>query len=210
MITLISNALHYLLKKLITILKSLLPSSWFWHFYAGEFYQDPWQHKIFPQHYWLATIITKLKPKTILEAGCGFGRNLKFLSQQGINPQQLTGIDFSPKLLKLAQQHLPPSIKLSQDNLTHLPFEASHFDLSFTHGVLMHLTPAQIQLALSELIRVTRHWLILIEETRNKPVKINHFTWAHDYPQLINQFKLKILDERHDRHHLVWYLLQKP
>ena len=188
-------------------LKSLLPPVWWWHFYADEFYRDQWQHQIFPQHYWLLRIISQLKPKNILEAGCGFGRNLKFLIEQGIAPRRLTGIDFSSHLLR----HINlPGVKLQRASAQKLPFPANQFDLVFTHGLLMHLPPSQIHLALSELVRVTHHYLVVIEETRKKPGRINHFTWAHDYPKLIAAFNLKILDyQYHGKHNLVWYLLQK-
>ncbi|OGY17607.1 MAG: hypothetical protein A2784_00675 [Candidatus Chisholmbacteria bacterium RIFCSPHIGHO2_01_FULL_48_12] len=175
----------------------------FWYFYADEFYHDPWQHQIFPQHYWLARIINQFKPKNILEAGCGFGRNLKFLLEQGVAPHQLTGIDFSSRLLR----HINlPGVKLQRASAQKLPFRSAQFDLVFTHGLLMHIPrPAS---ALAEIIRVSRKWLVVIEETRMHPQRINHFTWAHDYPKLISQFKLKVLDERHDKHNLVWYLLK--
>lgn len=189
-------------------LKSLLSPALFWRFYADEFYQDQWQHRIFPQHRWLLKIVQKLKPNHILEVGCGFGRNLNFLLEQGIAPQKLTGVDFSSKLLQLAKVKLPISVALHLDKVQHLPFPNRQFDLTFTHGLLMHLPPPQIHLALSELIRVTRRWLIIIEETRKKPGRINHFTWAHDYSKLISQLNLKIIDECHDRYHLVWYLLE--
>ncbi len=192
-------------------LSHFLPRDWFWAMYAPEFYQDRWQHRIFPQHFWLLNIIRKTKPQTILEAGCGFGRNLQFLIGQGIDPKKLTGIDFSSPLLQKARQTLSSAVKLNQGKLQRLPYKKNQFDLVFTHGVLMHLPPSQIKTALGELIRITRSWLILIEEVTpgSNPCKINSFTWSHDYVGLINQYNLKILDQRQDKYHLIWLWLKK-
>jgi len=182
--------------------------SFYWRWLYRRFLADRWQYRIFPQQRWLLKQIKTLRPRSILEAGCGFGRNLNFLIKQGIKPEILTGVDISPLLLK--QIRLPKSVRIIQANVLQLPFSSNRFDLVFTHGLLMHLPPSQIHLALSELVRVTHHYLVVIEETRKKPGRINHFTWAHDYPKLIAAFNLKILDyQYHGKHNLVWYLLQK-
>ena len=172
----------------------------FWYFYADKFYRDPWQHRIFPQHHWLLKLITSHRPKTILEVGCGFGRNLKFLLDHGIKPQQLTGVDFSAKLLKRVSL---PQIKLYHASAQNLPFPDHQFDLSFTHGLLMHL-PDPIP-ALRELIRVSRNRLIVIEETRSRSRQLNSFTWAHDYPKLFRSLPVKINTTHHNKYNISGY-----
>lgn len=172
----------------------------FWYFYADKFYRDPWQHRIFPQHHWLLKLITSHRPKTILEVGCGFGRNLKFLLDHGIKPQQLTGVDFSASLLR----HINiPHIKLFQASAQKLPFPNRHFDLVFTHGLLMHISSPQRSIA--ELIRVSRKWLIIIEETRRHSQKLNSFTWAHDYPKLFQSLPVKINTTHHNKYNISGY-----
>lgn len=172
----------------------------FWYFYADEFYRDQWQHRIFPQHHWLLKLITSHRPKTILEVGCGFGRNLKFLLDHGIKPQQLTGVDFSASLLR----HINiPHIKLFQASAQKLPFPDRHFDLVFTHGLLMHISSPQKSIA--ELIRVSRKWLIIIEETRRHSQKLNSFTWAHDYPKLFQSLPVKINTTHHNKYNISGY-----
>ncbi|MEK7622680.1 MAG: class I SAM-dependent methyltransferase [Patescibacteria group bacterium] len=164
---------------------------WFWEYLTPDFRKDFWQQQIFPQHRWLLTKIKALKPRSIFEPGCGFGRNLSYLIKQGIKPSILTGADFAFQP--------PDSIKFVRANVLKLPFPADNFDLVFTHGLLMHLKPQNLVKAMSELIRVSKKYLILIEEVRSRPGQLNYFTWAHDYEKLIRQFKLKVLESHLDK-----------
>ena len=170
-----------------------------WWLYADEFYADPWQHRLFPQHRWLLKRIKLHQPKTILEVGCGFGRNLQFLVDNGIKPQQLTGVDFLPKLLK----HINLKVKLHRASAQNLPFPSRKFDLAFTHGLLMHIR--QPLPALAEIIRVSRDRIIIIEETRAEPSQLNSFAWAHDYRQLFHSLPVKIVKLHHNKYNISGY-----
>lgn len=190
-----------MLKNLIKLFISHQPQI-YWLFKTKEFLADPWQKKIFPQHKWLLKQIQVLKPDLILEVGCGFGRNLNYLIKQGIKPFILTGADLFLRP--------PESINFVRANVLNLPFTANRFELVFTHGLLMHLSPIQLPRALAELIRVSHKYLIIIEEVRSRPGKLNYFTWAHDYEKLIRQFKLKVLESHLDKQlKLKWLLIQK-
>ncbi len=193
---------HLVLEKLISRFPGI-----YWQVKANSFLNDPWQKRLFPQHQWLWQTIKTLKPDSILEAGCGFGRNLKFLIDNNISANRLTGVDVS--LTLLAQAKLPKSIQLIRANVLHLPFSAKSFDLVFTHGLLMHLPPRQLPKALSELTRVSKKHLILIEEIRSRPRQLNYFTWAHDYDKMIKALPVKVVIKKPGQHSLVWYLLKK-
>ena len=158
----------------------------FWLLKTKSFLADPWQRRIFPQHQWLLKVVKRLKPDSILEVGCGFGRNLKFLLDKGIRPGSLTGVDISPLLLK--QIRLPKSVRIIQANVLQLPFSSNRFDLVFTHGLLMHVNPRKLNQALQELFRVTKKYLMIIEECRTRPQTLNYFTWAHDYEKIIKAY----------------------
>ena len=143
----------------------------------------------------------------ILEVGCGFGRNLNWLISQGIRPEILTGADFSRNLLKSAE--VPKAVRLLQADVLNLPLATDRFDLVFTHGLLMHLKPADLSRALQELVRVTKRHLIFIEEIRRCPRQLNYFTWAHDYDKIIAGLPLKVLIRENGKYLLRWYLLKK-
>lgn len=193
---------HYWLEKLVSRFPQL-----YWQLKANSFFNDPWQKRFFPQHRWLLQTIQALQPHSILEAGCGFGRNLRWLVSQGLDPAQLTGVDISSTLL--AQARLPNSVQLIRGNVLHLPFSSDSFNLVFTHGLLMHLSSCQLPQALSELTRVSQKHLILIEEIRSRPRQINYFTWAYDYDKIIKGMPVKVLIKKSVPHSLVCYLLKK-
>ncbi|MCG2692428.1 class I SAM-dependent methyltransferase [Microgenomates group bacterium] len=169
---------HFWLEKFISRFPHV-----YWQLKAGSFLKDSWQKRLFPQHQWLLQTIQTLQPHSILEVGCGFGRNLKFLTDNGIIANRLTGVDISSVLL--AQARLSKSVRLIRANVLSLPFSSHSFDLVFTHGLLMHLNPRQLPRALTELTRVSKKHLILIEEIRSRPRQLNYFTWAHDYEKMI-------------------------
>lgn len=181
----------------------------YWRIKTKDFLADSWQKRIFPQHRWLLQTIQTLKPQSILEVGCGFGRNLRWLINQGINPAKLSGVDISSRLLSLAIKQLPKAVRLRRANVLKLPFRDKQFDLVFTHGLLMHLSPRQLPQALSELVRVSQKHLILIEEIRSRPRQLNYFTWAHDYDKMITALPLKVIIKKPGQHSLVCYLLKK-
>lgn len=191
---------HFWLEKLVSCFPGI-----YWQVKAGSFLNDSWQRRIFPQHQWLLKAVKRLKPESILEVGCGFGRNLRWLVSQGLNPAKLSGVDISPRLLSLAVKQLPKTVRLQQANVLKLPFSQRQFDLVFTHGLLMHLSPRQLARALTELTRVSKKHLILIEEIRSRPRQLNYFTWAHDYDKIIKALPLKVVIKKPGPHSLVLY-----
>src|SRR3989338_3598622 len=181
--------------------------SFYWRWLYRRFLADRWQYRIFPQQRWLLAQIKKLRPRSILEAGCGFGRNLNFLIEQRIRSEILTGADISAKLL--AQSGLPKAVKLVRADVLNLPFNNRSFDLVFTHGLLMHVNPRNLNRAMAELIRITKKYLIIIEEVRPWPQPLNYFTWVHDYDKIIKSLPLKVMIKKKGKYSLVWYLLKK-
>lgn len=76
------------------------------------------------------------EPCTILEYGCGIGRNLGFL-QQFFPASQIYGCDISPKSLETAAKEQPGArlFLLGKDKIEH------RFDLIFLPNVIHHIAP---------------------------------------------------------------------
>jgi len=183
----------------------------FWNLKTKSFIKEPWQNKIFPQHKWLFQTIKQRKISSILEVGCGFGRNLDYLISHNLNPNQLTGTDISRAMLDQARLKLKNQpVTLIKAKATKLPFAPDSFDLVFTHGLLMHLRPKQAATAIKELTRLSRSWIIIIEETKPKPGKLNYFTWVHDYEKIIADVGLTIKNQQKKPNSIICYLLKKP
>lgn len=168
----------------------------FWDDWAMDFMKDPWQVKIHPQHKWLLSIIKKQKPNSILEIGCGFGRNIKFLIENGVKSSSIVGIDISPNMVRFAKQYVDNSrVKLFVSNLRNFKTNKK-FDLVFTHGVLMHVQKDQIEEAINKLIDLSKKDVVLVEQNYKAN---NNYTFIHDFKKLLKGENLVIIEYRKDK-----------
>ena len=92
----------------------------------------------------------------ILDAGCGVGGGLKWLSAFGA----VTGIDLHPLATRYASQ---ASARVAQASVQGLPFPSASFDLVTSFEVLYHLAVTDDEQALAEFVRVLcpGGWLLL-------------------------------------------------
>jgi ubiquinone/menaquinone biosynthesis C-methylase UbiE len=98
-----------------------------------------------------------IKPKNVLEVGCGEGFILQRLYKANIGTKRI-GIDFLPRAIELGKmQH--PHLDLRVGNIYDIPFKDNSFDLVVCSEVLEHLT--EPKKALSELHRVSSQYVLL-------------------------------------------------
>jgi SAM-dependent methyltransferase len=92
----------------------------------------------------------------ILDAGCGTGGGLRWLSEFGA----VTGLDFHPRAVELARRVSP---RVTRASVLALPFPAYHFDLVTSFDVLYHRAVLDDEQALREFARVLRPggWLLV-------------------------------------------------
>ena len=94
-----------------------------------------------------------IKDKTILDAGCGYGRLMKEYSKHA---EKIVGIDISWEMLKEAKKYLGNSYGLHKGSIIKLPFKGRSFDLVVCDRVLMHLTELDMKTSLIEFKRVLK------------------------------------------------------
>ena len=83
----------------------------------------------------LTPFIKGLAPgSTILDVGCGSGRDLRWLAEQGFKP---TGFELSPNLARLAEDYSRQPV--IQGDFTRYDFSAHKFDGLLLIGALVHL-----------------------------------------------------------------------
>lgn len=106
------------------------------------------------------TLLDKYLPQKkrlkILDAGCGAGAALEYLSKYG----ETIGVDISDEALKFAVRQG----KVLKADITNLPFKDSSFDLVFCYGVLYHMWVKDERKALDEFRRVLKSGGILLLE----------------------------------------------
>jgi SAM-dependent methyltransferase len=164
----------------------------FWEGWGSGFPDQKYQREIHAGQEWLLAKLAGSEAGYSLEVGCGFGRNLEYLLRQraagGAKPQgRLFGVDISGKMLKRGRAFLDRGCGLACADILKLPFPDGRFDTVFTHGVLMHVPPADLPKALSEIRRVAASTVLLVEETywkgmeKSGVVAVNGYTFLHDY-----------------------------
>jgi pseudaminic acid biosynthesis-associated methylase len=95
----------------------------------------------------------------ILEVGCNRGHQLELLKQAGFT--NLTGIEINSKALEIARQDA--SLNLVEGSALNIPFEDGVFDLVFTSGVLIHISPDDLPAVIDEMYRVSKEYIWCFE-----------------------------------------------
>lgn len=116
-------------------------------------------------------VIEGISPSRALEIGCNVGWNLEYLRRLGV--AELYGIE--PQLYAVERARWRgPQFGVLQGTAFDLPFKDGWFDLAFTSGVLIHISPDTIATALDEIYRVSRRWIVAIEYDDTKETEINY------------------------------------
>lgn len=107
---------------------------------------------------WIARRIAAYRPTSILEVGCGYGKQLRAIRRLIDVP--MVGVDFSPTQLGQAGRYLEglDRVDLVLSTGARLPFPDQSFDLVLTSAVILHNEPPIAERMRREVIRVTRRY----------------------------------------------------
>jgi len=135
----------------------------------------------------------------ILEVGCNVGNQLLLL--HGMGYESLHGVEIQSYAVRIAEERVPSATVVEGSALS-IPYPDRHFDLAFTSGVLIHIAPADLARALSEIHRVTKTWIWGAEYYAPNAAEINYrghhdLLWKGDFSRLyLEQFPdLQLLRE---------------
>jgi len=114
---------------------------------------------------WIAGRIAAYRPASILEVGCGYGKQLKAIRSRLDVP--MVGVDFSPSQLGRARSYLEGlgDVGLALASGVALPFADGSFDLVLTSAVILHNPPEVADGIRREVLRVARRWAAHNEDT---------------------------------------------
>ncbi len=99
--------------------------------------------------------ILRRKPARALEAGCGSAIMSVFLSMAGV---RVTAVDRDDEVLKMGAQTAAgwkADVDFRKADLLKLSFPEDSFDVSFSQGVLEHMTDEQIQASSREILKAS-------------------------------------------------------
>lgn len=129
--------------------------------------------------------VRDIKPKTVLEVGCGFGRILPYILSHVPSVEKIVGIEISQSMLDAAKGYFRDyafmdKITLIKGKAQALPFKDKEFDLTYTHVCLTHIPAEDIPQVCKEISRVTKNWIIHIERFYYLWEHPNQHRWSHN------------------------------
>ncbi|HEY4243369.1 MAG TPA: pseudaminic acid biosynthesis-associated methylase [Kofleriaceae bacterium] len=103
-------------------------------------------------------LLEGVHPQATLEVGCNVGWNLVYLERLGL--RGVRGVEPQAVAVATARSR---DLDVVQGTAFALPFVDGAFELAFTSGVLIHISPGAIGAALDEIYRVSSRWIAAIE-----------------------------------------------
>jgi len=98
------------------------------------------------------------KDMKILEVGCNIGNQLILLKEMGF--RKLYGIEISDYAFEAAKRRKESKgISFIKGSAFDIPFKDEFFDMVFTSGVLIHISPDDIKKAVSEIYRCSKKYI---------------------------------------------------
>lgn len=144
--------------------------------------------------------VKDLSPQNILEVGCNVGDQLRFLQSQGF--ENLFGIEIQADAVERSKQ-LTQNINIIRASAFDIPFKDKYFDLVFTAGVLIHISPDDIKEVMKEMYRVSKEYIWGFEYFSEKYEEIEYhgqkdYLWRANFSQMfLDMFPdLKLIKEK--------------
>ena len=164
-------------------------------------------------------VLDKLNVDRILEVGCNVGNQLLVLKKMGYT--NLWGIELQEYAVEIARKRTS-GINIAKGSAFDIPYKDNFFDLVFTSGVLIHISPDDIDKVLDEMYRCTSRCIWGFEYySPDRYQMVNYreeddLLWKTDFAKLfIDRFSdlrlvhKKILPYVNDDNLDIIYLLEK-
>jgi len=136
----------------------------------------------------------------ILEVGSNIGIQLLFLQKMGFS--SLYGIEINKTAIEFSRKNLK-NINIIEGSALDIPFKDNYFDLVFTSGVLIHISPNDIGNVMKEIYRVTKKYIWGFEYYADEYTEIPYrgkrsILWKANFPEMyLKNFKdLKLVKEK--------------
>lgn len=194
--------------------------------WAGEFgneyiHRNQGENIIYSNIILFSKILGRLpRVQSIVELGCNVGLNLQALHK--INSElDLCGYEINQTAAQTARENCSATI-IHGTILDELPSE-KQYDISFTKGVLIHISPAELEKAYENLYRLSRRYIVVCEYYNPSPVTVRYrgndnLLFKRDFAgDLMEKYQLKLVDYgftyRRDNYFpqddLTWFILEK-
>ncbi|RYA24610.1 methyltransferase type 11 [Malaciobacter halophilus] len=139
------------------------------------------------------------KDAKILEVGTNIGNQLLHLQSMGF--KNLYGIEIQERAINFAKKRAD-NLNIIKGDALDIPFKDAYFDLVFTSGVLIHISPDNINFAIDEIYRVTNSYIWGFEYYAKEYTDLmyqgnKNLMWKADFMKLYKERKKDLvkLDE---------------
>lgn len=121
---------------------------------------------------------------SVLEIGCGSGANLRWARAASVY-----GMDVNEKAVAIANSI--PGVVVAEQSIFDKRFADGFAELVFTCGVLIHIERARLEVAISEMIRLSSKYVMAMEYEADKEEPILYHgqanaLWKRPYRALIS------------------------
>jgi SAM-dependent methyltransferase len=162
-------------------------------FYVNSTVQ-PFRYENGPEPYALlmAETVASFAPLSVLEFGCGSGRNLAVL--RDLTPARLVGLDLNPTAIAWGRDNFGLDLQVGDE--TWLPAQgAGAFDIVYTVSVIDHIPQPQATIralvaaaadliVICEIMHKETGRLLRMEDADGRLTDGYPFSYFHDYPAL--------------------------
>lgn len=154
----------------------------------------------------------------VLEVGSNIGTQLTFLQKMGF--KHLYGIEINREAIELSKR-ITRNIDIMQGSAVDIPFKDSYFDIVFTSGLLIHISPSDIKKVIKEIYRCTKKYIWGFEYYADNYTEIvyrgkKNMLWKANFPKLyrdnfedLRLIKERRLKYRNDENIDIMFLLRK-
>ena len=162
-------------------------------FYVNSAVQ-PFRYDNGPEPYarFIAEAIASFGPSSVLEFGCGSGRNLAIL--RALTPARLAGVDFNPTAIAWGCENFALNLHVGDE--AWLPAQgADAFDIVYTVSVIDHIPAPEAAVAalvaaardlvvIYEIMHTVTGRLARMEDAEGRLSEGYPFSYFHNYPRL--------------------------
>ena len=129
------------------------------------------------------------KDVKILEVGSNVGNQLLCLQEMGFN--NLYGIELQGYAVELSKSRTK-HINIIKGSAFDIPYKDSYFDLVFTSGVLIHISPSDINMVVKETYRCAKEYVWGFEYYADNYTEIlyrghKNLLWKTDFAKLYDE-----------------------
>lgn len=125
--------------------------------YTEEFFDDKSDEKYIDQ------FLQSLEGKNVLDAGCGNGRDCKYINQKGF---KVKGIDLSKEMLVIAKK-MVPKVDFEVMNITNITYSDNSYDGIISNCSFFHIPVEELPKTLnsfSKILKPNGKLLLILQE----------------------------------------------